>query len=171
MSAVDHSSHIGAKFNSWTVLGVEFSRRARYLCRCECGTEALVVADTVVQGMSRMCRACSYRERSRPRTHGATVGRSYAPEWNSWRAMIERCGNPQHKAFAYYGGRGIRVCEQWKGADGFAQFFACVGRKPSPQHSIDRINTDGNYEPGNVRWATASEQRINQRRMKKEVQS
>ena len=76
--------------------------------------------------------------------------------------MIQRCCNPSNNAYHYYGGRGITVCEQWR--DSFETFLADVGLRPSNQHSLDRYpNNDGNYEPGNVRWATRMEQAINKR--------
>ncbi len=72
--------------------------------------------------------------------------------------MRERCQDAKNKAFAYYGGRGITVCSQW---DSFEAFYADMGPRPSHQHSIDRINNDGNYEPGNCRWATRLQQNNN----------
>lgn len=82
------------------------------------------------------------------------------PEHNSWRAMVDRCRNPRNTSYANYGGRGITVCERWLRFD---NFLADMGPRPSPSHSIDRINNDGNYEPGNVRWATRSQQILNSR--------
>jgi AraC-like DNA-binding protein len=82
-------------------------------------------------------------------------------EYNSWSAMITRCYVPTSARYRRYGARGISVCPEWRGRGGFERFYAYIGRKPSPAHSIDRIDNDGNYEPGNVRWATAKEQSWN----------
>lgn len=94
------------------------------------------------------------------RTHGESA-RGGTPEWRVWRSMINRCHQPSATHFAEYGGRGIRVCDEWRTS--FEVFLAAVGRRPSPEHTIDRIDVDGNYEPGNVRWATWHEQHRNQR--------
>jgi hypothetical protein len=76
--------------------------------------------------------------------------------------MKQRCVNPRNKAFKNYGARGISVCEKWR--DSFQSFLDDVGLRPDPKLTIDRINNDGNYEPGNVRWATRSQQNLNTRR-------
>jgi hypothetical protein len=90
----------------------------------------------------------------------AKHGLSKRPEVTVWRGMVSRCTNQNATDYPRYGGRGIMVCDRWRL---FANFFADMGERPSPKHSIDRIDNDGNYEPDNCRWATASEQRLNQR--------
>lgn len=90
-----------------------------------------------------------------------THGKSRWPEYRTWRAMKERCYNPNHIVYRYYGGRGIRVCDQW--LHSFENFIADMGRRPSSGYSIDRIDCDGDYSPNNCRWATIAEQRKNKR--------
>lgn len=80
------------------------------------------------------------------------------PEYLAWRNMRTRCFNPRIQQWADYGGRGITVCERWLT---FENFYADMGLRPSPRHSLDRLDNDGNYEPGNVRWATREEQQQN----------
>ena len=89
-------------------------------------------------------------------------GLSYSPEYHAWYGMIRRCYTPHYRQFVNYGGRGITVCDRWKTS--FMAFLKDIGRRPSPDHSLDRINNDGNYEPGNCRWATNVEQCNNMRR-------
>lgn len=79
-----------------------------------------------------------------------------SPLYNAWEGMKQRCHNPRNPRFPRYGGRGISVCERWRNS--FAAFAEDMGPKPTPKHSVDRINNDGNYEPSNCRWATSREQ-------------
>jgi hypothetical protein len=90
--------------------------------------------------------------------HKIKHGMSESPTYNSWRSMVSRCKYPRHTSFAYCGGRGISVCERWLI---FSNFLADLGSRPSLEHSVDRIDNSGNYEPGNCRWATRAEQQRN----------
>lgn len=91
--------------------------------------------------------------------HGYSRKGKVAPEWTAWSSMRNRCFNKKHKSYFRYGGRGISVCGRWLGENGFANFIADMGNKPSPKHTLDRFpNNDGNYEPSNCRWATPKEQ-------------
>lgn len=91
--------------------------------------------------------------------HGHAVRSGKTPEYKTWQSMIQRCRNPKVKNWEYYGGRGIRICERWLIFD---NFLADMGPRP-PDHSLDRIDNDGHYEVGNVRWATRAEQHANRR--------
>jgi len=147
------------RFGRWTVLGSSASRRERWDCRCDCGTTRSVRGSTLVAGESRSC-GCLQREIAAALTK-ETHGQSRTALYGTWNMMIQRCTNPHVERYPLYGGRGIKVCERWR--NDFAAFAADMGPKPSPQHSIDRTNNDGDYEPGNCRWATRSEQQRNTR--------
>lgn len=133
-----------------------------WLCRCDCGAEVYHCTNKLRSGRQKSC-GCKRKEMiSRfHRRHGA----SRSPEYYCWCNLRRRCFDTTIKNFDRYGGRGITVCTRWitgeGGIPGFECFLADVGPRPSPKHSIDRVNNDGNYEPGNCRWATKAEQLAN----------
>ena len=93
--------------------------------------------------------------------HGGAIRGKELPEYRIWQNMKRRCGSPTHKHYAFYGGRGIRVCHKWE--NDFGAFLADVGRRPNPSLTLDRIDNNRGYEPGNIRWATRKQQSRNAR--------
>jgi hypothetical protein len=137
-----------------------------WLCVCDCGNTVELETERLRMGTTRSC-GCIRREMAaklwrfappNPGTHGL----SELPEYAVWSAMRQRCINPSDKSFKWYGARGIVVCTRWLVS--FEAFIADMGRRPTRKHSIDRIDNDGNYEPGNCRWTTASVQANNKRK-------
>lgn len=160
---------IGTRFGLLTVIAAAPDRRSssrafRYwLCRCDCGTEKQHQQASLRHGTSRSC-GCLKR---RARTHGLGGRQTRSSMYWIWKAMIARCESTRRRQYHNYGGRGISVCDRWRHGDGRRTgvecFIADMGPKPSPQHSVDRRDNDGNYEPGNCRWATPLEQTRNRR--------
>jgi hypothetical protein len=135
---------------------------AQWLCRCDFGKQSVIVrGNNLHSGHTKSC-GCWNLERSTK--HGRTRKGTETAEYCSWRCMKARCLNPKHKYFKHYGARGISICWRWLSDDGFENFLADLGERPK-ETTLDRINVNGNYEPDNCRWAAASEQRRNQRRM------
>lgn len=169
-------------FGEW-VKRKDGTRVATWRCACAadlggCGAETLVCVSKLNNGHTRSCGCL--RDDSRGKgsiTHGASRGKTrtgkMSPEYTTWAAMRQRCTTPTCKKFPRYGGRGIRICDRWQD---FAAFLADMGPKPSPKHTIDRMNNEGSYTcgkhdacddcrtknaPANCRWATMREQQRN----------
>lgn len=139
---------------------------SKWLCRCECGNITSVSIGHLRNGETKSC-GCISKEilSTRNTTHGDASNGKYAPEYRAWRHMINRCYNKNVDMYYNYGGRGIIVCERW--LTSYEHFLNDMGRRPTLRHSLDRYpNTDGNYEPGNCRWATTLEQSSNKRNNK-----
>lgn len=127
--------------------------------RCACGTVGAVSDSNLKYGSVRSC-GCLRREVSarRHRIHGES---KKTPEWLAWKNMIDRCTNPHHRAYGNYGGRGISVCRKWRRA--YLAFVQDVGRRPTSGHSLNRVDNEKGYFPGNVNWVTRKDQCRNKR--------
>lgn len=136
-------------------------------CICTCGNTTIVEGRLLRSGHTSSC-GCLQRERSKENnkinpsrlTHGHTRQFTASPTYTTWRSMIARCTKPDHKSYGYYGARGVKVHQPW--LDSFEQFLADVGERPKGK-TLDRIDSDGHYEPGNVKWSTPLEQIQNRR--------
>lgn len=132
-------------------------------CVCDCGGEIVTIASNVRRGKTVSC-GCQQKENYAKAhiTHGHTRrGVPRSPEYSAWTGMRSRCNNPNNDSYEYYGGRGIQVCDRW--LQSFENFFSDIGVRPSSNHSLDRVDVNGNYEPSNCKWATKAEQMINRR--------
>jgi hypothetical protein len=132
-----------------------------WVCKCECG-------NSVIRGISDIRKSLKLGRNSNcgchRSQHNKTHGKSKTPEYHAWIAAIRRCTDPQYASYRNYGGRGIKVCERWRNS--FETFLADMHNRPSPLHSLDRMDNDGNYTPTNCKWSTKREQVINRRNLK-----
>lgn len=151
----------GKRFGRWTVLKRDENKTTRdsyWLCQCSCGTTRSVVRQYLQDGTSQSC-GCLRAELL------TSHGMYKSPEYTAWYSLIQRCTNQNNPRYPSYGGRGIEVCERWQNS--FIDFYDDMGPRPSKNHSIDRINNDGNYEPSNCRWTTRKVQQNNRRNSRK----
>lgn len=130
-------------------------------CACECGNTSIVATGWLRSGNTRSCGCLEAESRRNNRTtHGCSRKSGHTPEYKTWRSMKDRCLKKSAGSYARYGARGVSICARWMD---FENFLTDMGRKPSPRHTIDRIRSEGNYEPSNCRWATPEEQSRNRK--------
>jgi hypothetical protein len=160
---------LGETYGRGVVIAEAGRSKNRYVLwqlRCSCGNLYSAKGSDLRRGDTRSC-GCLLKEQS------TTHGHSRTPEYAAWCSANDRCHNPRTPSFKDYGGRGITVCPEWRakeyGGDGhgferfLAHLLATIGLRPAPEYSIDRIKNEGGYEPGNIRWATQSQQIANRR--------
>ena len=159
------------RFGRLTVLSRSDNIKGKtaWLCKCDCGNKIVVSANNLTKNNTLSC-GCYRSEQVRKacRIHGDSGTSMYY----RWQGIKARCLNPKSNVYKYYGARGISICDEWK--NDFNAFLTYVSKLPhygEKGRSIDRINNNGNYEPGNVRWATQSEQVKNSRRSKNATES
>jgi len=133
------------------------NKHARWNCVCVCGNTHVASGVNLRKGNVKSC-GCALLEAKK---HGGAHRGKKSSEYLTWVSMRQRCQNPKNKRYDRYGGRGIYVCERW---GLFDNFLRDMGAKPSPTHSIDRVNNDGPYSPENCKWSTTKEQTSNNSR-------
>ena len=134
------------------------SGKSSWVCVCTCGNNHVTDAPRLIKGISKMCRPCSDVMSGITRRNEFS-SRTHKKEYNAWSMMKNRCNNEEYYLFHRYGGRGIKVCNDW--ANSFEVFVKDMGRAPSKEHSLDRVDNDKGYEKGNCRWATGFIQQNN----------
>jgi len=149
----------GTVIGYWSVLkflGLNENRQTVYFCRCDCGTEREVVAQTLREGKSVSCGCQKASLIAKARTKHGRAGSS---AYQVWRDMVYRCTNPKAQRWLHYGGRGIKVCDEWMV---FENWNRDMG-DPPPGFTLERIDNNGDYEKSNCKWATVQEQNQNTR--------
>jgi hypothetical protein len=161
---------IGQKFNRLTVIKEEEKLRyktstvRRFLCRCDCGNEKVIIGAHLRSGKIQSCGCYNVEVATeRGKKQMTRHGNYYHSLWQTYSGIIRRCYNEKREDYKWYGGRGIKVEDVWLGDEGFNNFVKDMGLKPDKFYSIDRINVDGDYGPENCKWSTPKEQANNRR--------
>lgn len=149
----------GCVFGRWSVVDYAGPGQvgATWLCKCLCGTDRVVNAGSLLAGTSTSCGCVSTEKLvGRNTTHGHNT-KGQSPTYRTWRAMLRRCNDPTHTSYSNYGGKGIKVCDEWKSFD---RFLEDMGERPEGK-TLDRIDGDGFYSKDNCRWMDMQEQANN----------
>ena len=157
----------GRRFGRLVAIGIvdEQSAHLRWECRCDCGAVTIVRRGNLVSGSSKSCGCLAADNMRRVKAASTTHNLSKTPEYWAWKSMRRRCYVPESHNYQYYGAQGVKVCDLWR--NDFERFLKDVGKRPGKGYSLDRWpDKYGDYEPGNVRWATITEQNRNRRPMK-----
>ncbi len=160
--AYTHQDLTNQRFDRLIVIseaGRNAHRSVCWLCLCDCGNSKITTTSNLKKGNTKSCGCLQHEGRSKA---AFRHGMSHTPEHMAWMSMMERCDNPTHPSYEHYGAKGVTVCDRWRNS--FEAFFADMGSRPPDKSSIDRHpDRDGNYEPGNCRWANSTEQNRNRR--------
>jgi hypothetical protein len=155
----------GQRFGRLTVVSVSHTNtdnKVCWNCVCDCGVNKVINGRSLRSGNTHSC-GCIARAQlgDRARTHGGCSGGKKTPEYHIWRAIISRCCYPNNKNYHQYGGRGIKICDEWH--TDFLSFIESVGKRPDKSFWLDRLKNDKGYEPGNCKWVTIEDQQNNKR--------
>lgn len=163
---IDHTGAVFGRLRAVAATKIEGRKETYWECLCLCGTTKLVMAQNLRDGRIRSCgcllKESTSKRRTKHKQSRVGLDRKPSSEYKAWCAMRDRCNRVNHVGYKDYGGRGIRVDPTWEAS--FEAFYAYIGPKPTPAHTLDRVDVNGHYEPGNVRWATRKEQAANTRR-------
>jgi hypothetical protein len=159
---IERENIIDKKFGKLLVIenkGIDKDGNSIWLCKCDCGNEKIYRRS---QLLNKQVVSCGCWRKERLKKHGYRSDKKHIPkEYSIWQLAKDRCYNINNKRYKDYGGRGINICDEWK--NNFEKFLKDMGNCPKNKNSIDRINNNGNYEPGNCKWSDNLEQANNKR--------